>query len=67
MKMSMEFSYLEGEGPDGLGPALRQITVFHCGDALQGHAVYGIYLPITGRRARVESCSVSLHAWWLED
>ena len=51
MKLTVDCPYLAGEGPDGLGPALRQITVFHCGDVLRGRAVYGIHMPITGRHA----------------
>ena len=49
MKLAVDCAYLEGEGPDGLGPALRQITVFQCGDALRGRAVFGVYMPITAR------------------
>lgn len=60
MKLSVDCSYLAGEGPDGLGPALRQITVFHCGDALRGRAVYGIHLPITGRCVLQTFASVGL-------
>ena len=56
MKMAVDCPYLEGGGPDGggpdgLGPALRLVAIFHCGDALRGRALYGIYLPITGRWA----------------
>lgn len=67
MKLSVDCPYLAGEGPDGLGPALRQITVFHCGDALRGRAVYGILMPITGRRVLSIPLPIGLQTFVFEE
>ena len=59
MKVHSDCAYLEGGGPDGLGPAVRLLAVFQCGDALRGRAVYGVYMPITGRCGyRRRACSL---------
>jgi hypothetical protein len=41
-------SYLEGEGPEGLGP-LRYITLYHSADAGRGRGVYCLLLPAAAR------------------
>jgi len=41
-------SYLEGEGPEGLGP-LRYVALYQSADAGRGRAVYCLLMPATGR------------------
>ncbi len=51
MKSSSQCAYLAGEGPEGLGPALRHVGVFLCADELRGRGVYGLHVPMRHRRA----------------
>ena len=48
-KSSAQFAYLAGEGPEGLGPVLRQMSVFLCVDELRGRGVYGLHMPMRER------------------
>ena len=56
MKSSSQCAYLAGEGPDGLGPALRHVGVFLCADELRGRGVYGLHVPMRQRRAAGITC-----------
>lgn len=40
-------SYLEGEGPDGLGPHLRHVALYHSTDGNRGRSVFCLLLPAT--------------------
>jgi hypothetical protein len=51
MKSSAQSGYLAGEGPEGLGPVLRQMSVFLCVDELRGRGVYGLHMPMRERCA----------------
>ncbi len=53
MRSTSQCAYLAGEGPEGLGPALRHVGVFLCADELRGRGVYGLHLPMRQRRAAV--------------
>lgn len=48
-KTAAECSYLEGGGPDGLGPALRHISIYHSADDGRGRGCFCVLLPATGR------------------
>jgi hypothetical protein len=48
-KTAAECSYLEGGGPDGLGPALRHISLYHSSDDGRGRGCFCVLLPATGR------------------
>jgi hypothetical protein len=48
-KTAAECSYLEGGGPDGLGPALRYISLYHSSDDGRGRGCFCVLLPGTGR------------------
>ena len=51
MKSSTQCAYLAEDGPEGLGPVLRQMSVFLCVDELRGRGVYGLHIPMRGRCA----------------
>eukprot|EP00878_Enallax_costatus_P032361 GHUV01035561.1.p1 GENE.GHUV01035561.1~~GHUV01035561.1.p1 ORF type:complete len:215 (+),score=72.36 GHUV01035561.1:151-795(+) len=44
-KTATECSYLEGGGPDGLGPSLRHIALYHSSDGARGRALFCLMLP----------------------
>ena len=56
-KSSAQFGYLAEDGPEGLGPVLRQSSVFLCVDELRGRGVYGLHLPMRQRCAS-QCCQV---------
>jgi hypothetical protein len=40
-------SYLEGDGPDGLGPYLRHVALYHSTDDNRGRSTFCLLLPAT--------------------
>jgi hypothetical protein len=61
-------AYLEGEGPDGLGPHLRHVALYHSSDGNRGRSVYCLLMPAT-RQCLVVVCVPSGEgsgtAWFL--
>lgn len=55
-------SYLEGEGPDGLGPHLRHVALYHSTDGNRGSSVYCLLMPAT-RQCLVVVCVPSGEHW----
>lgn len=73
-KAATECRYLEGGGPDGLGPSLRHIALYHSSDGARGRAVFCVLLPPikrcllvivvpTGIAAKEVSSAVLDRAW----
>ncbi|KAF8072990.1 POL2A [Scenedesmus sp. PABB004] len=48
-KTATECPYLEGGGPDGLGPGLRHVALYHSSDGARGRGLLGLLTPTTGR------------------
>lgn len=48
MKTTTECPYLEGDGPEGLGP-MRYVVLFHSSDPAHGKGVYCLLLPALQR------------------
>lgn len=48
-KPAAECPYLEGEGPEGLGAALRYVSLYHSSDGARGRGLFCLLLPATQR------------------
>ena len=48
MRTTGQCSYLEGDGPDGLG-VMRHVALFKSHDAARGRAVYAMHIPMDKR------------------
>lgn len=48
-KTATECSYLEGDGPDGLGPSLRHIALYHSSDDGKGRGCFCVLMPAISR------------------
>ena len=57
MRTTTECNYLEGEGPEGMGP-LRQILLYHSQDAARGRSVWALHLPVESRYVSASICQM---------
>jgi len=46
-RTATECSYLEGSGPDDLGPALRHVALYSSTDGNRGRSIFCLLLPAT--------------------